>query len=47
MSEKDSRIISEEIPMLYEDSMNSYKLDPNPKYFDYMENFKKNSKRET
>ncbi len=41
MAEDESRIISEEILMLYEGAMNSYKLDPNPKYFDYMENFLK------
>jgi AcrR family transcriptional regulator len=41
MSENDSRVISEEILMLYEGAMNSFKLDPNPKYFDYMENFLK------
>lgn len=41
LSEEDSIILSEEILMLYEGAMNSFKLDPNPKYFDYMENFLK------
>ncbi|MCZ8341500.1 MAG: TetR/AcrR family transcriptional regulator [Leptospira sp.] len=41
ISENESRIISEEILMLYEGAMNSFKLDPNPKYFDYMEKFLK------
>lgn len=39
LSEQSAKQWSEKILMLYEGSMNSYKLDPNPKYFDYMEEF--------
>ncbi|MCB1158629.1 MAG: TetR/AcrR family transcriptional regulator [Leptospiraceae bacterium] len=39
LSHKQAKEISEEILFLYEGAMNSYKLDPNPRYFNYMEKF--------